>query len=79
MLGHADIQTTMISLHERDCIVNTADTTSPTSPSPLPPVCDRRYTPEEDVEKRNRERVVHHDVMPCRHTNSFSIGIGPLT
>ena len=25
MLGHTDIQTTMINLHERDCIVNTAD------------------------------------------------------
>ena len=25
MLGHADIQTTMISLHERDCIVNMAE------------------------------------------------------
>ena len=58
MLGHADIQTTMISLHERDCIVTMADTTSQLLPPPLPPVCDRRYTREEDVEERNRERVV---------------------
>jgi len=79
MLGYADIQTTMIYLHERDCIVHTADSTSPTSPSLLPPVCDRRYTREEDVEKRSRERVVHHEVRPRRHTNSSSIGIGQLT
>jgi hypothetical protein len=25
MLGHTDIQTTMINLHERDCIVTTAE------------------------------------------------------
>ena len=35
MLGHTDIQTTMINLHERDCIVNTAEHHIPNCSLPL--------------------------------------------
>ncbi|MEI2751098.1 MAG: tyrosine-type recombinase/integrase [Nitrospira sp.] len=42
MLGHADIQTTMIYLHEKDRILNAAEHTIPDFSVPLPTVCDRR-------------------------------------
>ena len=37
MLGHADIQTTMISLHEQDRIVNAAEHHIPNFSRPLSP------------------------------------------
>ena len=37
MLGHTDIQTTMINLHERDCIVKTAEQHIPNCSLPLSP------------------------------------------
>jgi hypothetical protein len=37
MLDHADIQTTLINMHERDCIVNTAEHHIPTCSLPLSP------------------------------------------
>ena len=37
MLGHADIQTTMIFLHEQDRIVNAAEHHIPNSSRPLSP------------------------------------------
>ena len=37
MLGHTDIQTTMIYLHERDCIVTTAEHHIPNFSRPCSP------------------------------------------
>ena len=37
MLGHTDIQTTMINLHERDCIVTRAEQHISTCSRPLSP------------------------------------------
>ena len=37
MLGHADIQATMINVHERDCIVNTAEQHISNCSLPPPP------------------------------------------
>ena len=37
MLDHANIQTTMIDLHERDCIVNTDEHHVPQLPPPCFP------------------------------------------
>lgn len=42
MLGHADIQTTMIYMHEKDRIVNAAEHNIPNFSVPLPTVFDRR-------------------------------------
>lgn len=42
MLGHADIQTTMIYLHEKDRILNAAEHHIPDFSVPLPTVFDRR-------------------------------------
>ena len=46
----------MIYLHERDCIVNTAEHHIPNVSVPLPTVFERRYTGEYTVGKRKRKR-----------------------
>ena len=79
MLGHTDIQTTMIYLHERDCIVKTAEHHISNCSLPLSPRGLHRYTREEDVGKRKRTRVVPHAVRPGRHAHSVGRVMGQLT
>ena len=79
MPGHADIQTTMINMHERDCIVNAAEHHIPNFSLPPSPQSISWYTREEDVGKRKRTRVVPHAVRPGRHAHSVGRVMGQLT
>ena len=69
MLGHTDIQTTLIYLHERDCIVTTAEPhisncSLPPSPRRWPRVHARGLLAEA------RAPVLHHTVRPGRHATA---------
>ena len=79
MLGHTDIQTTMINLHERDGIVTRAEHHISTCSLPLSPRGIRRYTRAEDVGTRTRTRVVPRAVRPGRHTHAVGSVMGQLT
>jgi hypothetical protein len=77
MLGHADIQTTMIYMHEKDRIENAPNTKSPTFPSHFPPcLIDGNSLVGCGEEKKGTWCTSRSDAF--RDTNSFGIFMGQL-
>ena len=78
MLGHTDTQTTMIYLHERDCIVKTAEH----HPQLLPPPFASGYQTVHSRGERGEKDAYPggpHAVRPGRHAHSVGRVMGPLT
>ena len=79
MLGHTDIQTTMINLHERDGIVTTAEQHISNCSLPLSPRGYQTVHSRGGRGTRTRTRVVPHAVRPGRHTHSVGRVMGQWT
>ena len=79
MLGHTDIQTTMINMYERDCIVTRAEHHISNCSLPLSP---RGYQTVHSRGERGEKDAYPggpHAVRPGRHAHSVGRVMGPLT
>ena len=79
MLGHTDIQTTLINMHERDGIVTRAEQHISTYSRPLSPRGYQTVHSRGGCGTRTPTRVVPRAVRPGRHTHAVGRVMGQWT